>query len=126
MLISNIDHLVITVKSIKDTCWFYETILGLEIISFGDNRKAIKVNDQKINIHVAGNELNPAARYPTPGSADLCFISPDQISEVIAYVTTYGIKVERGPVKRDGVFGEMDSIYIRDPDGNLIEISHYV
>ncbi len=126
VLISTIDHLVITVHDIEKSCTFYETVMGLEIISFGEERKAIKVGDQKINLHQTGNELSPCAKHPTPGSADLCFITPKPISDYLSHLKDRGIDIELGPVKRYGVFGEMDSVYFRDPDGNLLEVSHYL
>jgi len=126
MLISNIDHLVITVHDIEKTCSFYKMVMGLETISFADGRMAIKVGDQKINLHKAGEELSPCAKYPTPGSADLCFITPTSISDYLHHLKNSGIDLEAGPVKRCGVYGEMDSVYFRDPDGNLLEVSHYL
>ena len=126
MLISNLDHLVITVHDIEKTCSFYKTVMGFEIISSADGRKAIKFGNQKINLHKAGEELTPCAKYPTPGSADLCFITPTAISDHLHHLKDCGIDIEAGPVKRFGVFGEMDSVYFRDPDGNLLEVSHYL
>lgn len=126
MLISTIDHLVITVHDIEKSCTFYETVMGLEIISFGEERKAIKVGAQKINLHQTGNEISPCAKNPTPGSADLCFITPKPISDYLHHLKDRGIDIELGPVKRYGVSGEMDSVYFRDPDGNLLEVSHYL
>ena len=125
MLISAIDHLVITVKDIECTCTYYKTILGLEIVSFEGGRKAIKVGNQKINLHEAGKELSPHARNPMPGSADLCFITPRSIKDFVDHLSDNSIDIELGPIKRHGVFGEMDSVYFRDPDYNLIEVSHY-
>ena len=126
MLISTLDHLVITVHNIEKSCTFYETVLGLEIISFGDGRKAIKVGDQKISLHQTGKEISPCAKHPTPGSADICFTTPKPISDYLRHLKNSGIDIELGPVKRHGVFGAMDSVYFRDPDGNLLEVSHYL
>jgi catechol 2,3-dioxygenase-like lactoylglutathione lyase family enzyme len=125
MLIDNLDHLVLTVGDITESCRFYSHVLGLEIITFGDERKALLVGEQKINLHQAGQELSPCAKKPTPGSADLCFISPQTIDEIYAHLAACDVPVELGPVPRTGVLGAMISLYFRDPDGNLIEISHY-
>jgi len=125
MLIENLDHLVLTVSNIKESCTFYKRVLGLETITFGNDRKALQVGQQKINLHQVGQELSPCAGKPTPGSADLCFISPLPIDQIMAHLTNSGVPVELGPVPRTGVLGEMTSLYFRDPDGNLIEISHY-
>ena len=125
MLISTLDHLVITVKDIGLTCSFYNTILNLEILSFEDGRRAIKVGNQKINLHEVGKERSPHALHPMPGSADLCFITTRTIQAFVDHLTENSIHIELGPVKRHGVFGEMDSVYFRDPDQNLIEVSRY-
>ena len=125
MLISSIDHIVITVKNIELTCSFYKSVLDLEIVSFEDGRQAIKVGDQKINLHEVGKERSPRAFNPMPGSADLCFISTCTIQAFVDHLVKNSIHIELGPVKRYGVFGEMDSVYFRDPDQNLIEVSQY-
>ena len=125
MLISNLDHLVITVRDLEEASSFYQRVLGLEIITFEDNRLALKVGDQKINLHVAGEEISPHAKRPTPGSADLCFITPLSIDAYMEHLKKHQISVELGPVKRHGAQGAMDSVYFRDPDQNLLEISHY-
>ncbi len=125
MLINNLDHLVLTVSSITESCRFYKQVLGLEIITFGDDRKGLLVGQQKINLHQAGRELAPCAGKPTPGSADLCFISPLPIKEIQAHLTDCSVLIELGPVGRTGALGEMTSLYFRDPDNNLIEVSHY-
>jgi catechol 2,3-dioxygenase-like lactoylglutathione lyase family enzyme len=117
--------LVLTVKNIEKTCEFYSTVLGMEIISFGEDRKALKFGNQKINLHEAGKELGPKAGNPTPGSADLCFISENEIKEVIKEIKAHGLQIIEGPVERTGTLGKIKSIYIRDPDNNLIEISNY-
>ncbi len=126
MLVNNLDHLVITVYDITASCLFYEKVLGLEILLFDDDRKALRVGDQKINLHQAGLERTPHAKHPTPGSADLCFITDRLISDYVNHLGTCGVDIELGPVKRYGAHGQMDSVYFRDPDGNLLEVSHYV
>ena len=124
MKISHLDHLVLTVSNIETTCNFYQTVLGFEIITFKGDRKALQFGNQKINLHQQGNEFEPKALQPTPGSADLCFISETPISEVIAYLNQLNITIEEGPIERTGVMHPILSVYIRDPDQNLIEISN--
>lgn len=125
MKISKIDHLVLTVKDIEASCIFYTTVLGMEEISFGQGRKAVVFGDQKINFHQAGKELEPRALHPTPGSGDLCFITASPLSEIISHLQAHGVEIIEGPVKRSGATGPVTSIYIRDPDRNLIEIAKY-
>ena len=125
MKIKNIDHLVLTVKDIEASCRFYTTVLAIEEVSFGQGRKAVAFGNQKINFHQHGQELEPRALHPTPGSGDLCFITDDSISDVIEHIQSCGIEIIEGPVARIGAKGPMISIYIRDPDQNLIEISTY-
>jgi catechol 2,3-dioxygenase-like lactoylglutathione lyase family enzyme len=125
MKINNIDHLVLTVKDIKASCIFYTTVLGMEEISFGQGRKAVVFGDQKINFHQVGKEFEPRALQPTPGSEDLCFITKAPLSEVISHLQACGVQIIEGPVKRSGATGPIMSIYIRDPDQNLIEIATY-
>ncbi|EXS26120.1 VOC family protein [Acinetobacter sp. 742879] len=124
MKISHLDHLVLTVSNIESTCHFYQTVLGFEIITFKDDRKALKFGNQKINLHQQGNEFEPKALQPTPGSADLCFISDTPISEVVAHLNQLNIQIEEGPIERTGAMHPILSVYIRDPDQNLIEISN--
>ncbi|GAA5558800.1 VOC family protein [Acinetobacter seifertii] len=124
MKISHLDHLVLTITSIENTCNFYQTVLGFEIITFKGDRKALQFGNQKINLHQQGNEFEPKALQPTPGSADLCFISETPISEVVAHLNQLNIQIEEGPVERTGAMHPILSVYIRDPDQNLIEISN--
>lgn len=124
MKISHLDHLVLTVSNIETTCNFYQTVLGFEVITFKGNRKALKFGNQKINLHQQGNEFEPKALQPTPGSADLCFISDTPISEVVAHLNQLNIQIEEGPIERTGAMHPILSVYIRDPDKNLIEISN--
>ena len=124
MKISHLDHLVLTVADIENTCNFYQTVLGFEVITFKGDRKALKFGHQKINLHQLGNEFEPKALQPTPGSADLCFISETPISEVVTHLNQLNIQIEEGPVERTGAMHPMLSVYIRDPDQNLIEISN--
>ncbi|MFD2285378.1 VOC family protein [Pedobacter petrophilus] len=126
MKVSNLDHLVLTVVNMEGTCKFYKNALGMEVIEFGDNRKALKFGNQKINLHQYGCEIEPKAFKPTPGSADLCFITDQSINEVIKELKECGIEIENGPVERTGANGQILSVYLRDPDLNLIEISNYI
>ncbi len=125
MKMDRLDHLVLTVKSIAATCEFYARVLGMDILTFGDNRKALAFGSQKINLHEFGKEVEPKAHRPTPGSADLCFITSIQINEVIEHLSRCGVQILEGPVKRTGAQGPIESVYLRDPDLNLIEVSNY-
>jgi len=125
MRIDRLDHLVLTVKNIPATCDFYSRALGMEVVTFGENRKALAFGSQKINLHEAGHEVDPKALRPTPGSADLCFITQEPVSRIIEHFNRLGIEIIEGPVRRTGALGPIESVYFRDPDGNLIEISNY-
>lgn len=126
MIIDRIDHLVLTVSDISTTIRFYEEVLGFSAVTFKQNRKALIFGAQKINLHQQEMEFDPKASRPTPGSADLCFITSTPINDVVSEILQAGISIVEGPVERTGATGEIMSIYIRDPDGNLIEISQYV
>ena len=126
MLIKVLDHLVLTVSDIAVTCEFYERVLQCEVVTFGDNRIALRCGDQKINLHRSGAEFQPCARQPTPGSADLCFITETSTDALVAHLKKYGVAIEEGPVERTGARGPILSVYIRDPDMNLIELSNYL
>lgn len=125
---AGIDHLVFTVTDIDATCRFYER-LGAETVTFGDDRDAtrtaIEFGDQKINLHEAGAEFDPHAADPVPGSGDFCLLTETPIHEVETRLTDFGIEIIEGPVERTGARGEMDSVYVRDPDGNLVELARY-
>jgi catechol 2,3-dioxygenase-like lactoylglutathione lyase family enzyme len=97
----------------------------MQELTFGQNRKALVFGKTKINLHEAGNEFDPKAKYPTPGSADICFITKSTIPDILAHVRANGVEIIEGPVKRTGAAGPIESVYLRDPDGNLIEVSHY-
>ncbi|ECP0572964.1 VOC family protein [Salmonella enterica] len=126
MIIDRIDHLVLTVSDISTTIRFYEEVLGFSAVTFKQNRKALIFGAQKINLHQQEMEFEPKASRPTPGSDDLCFITSTPINDVVSEILQAGISIVEGPVERTGATGEIMSIYIRDPDGNLIEISQYV
>ncbi|KIT15049.1 VOC family protein [Jannaschia aquimarina] len=126
MEIDRLDHLVLTVASIDATVGFYTRILGMEAETFGEGRRALKFGRQKINLHQAGREFEPKAKAPTPGSADLCFIANGTLVDVEAYLVDHGVAIEEGPVDRTGATGPIRSVYFRDPDFNLIEVSVYL
>ncbi|KAM9993364.1 hypothetical protein ACTFIZ_011316 [Dictyostelium cf. discoideum] len=128
MFIDRLDHLVLTVSDIEKTCSFYENILGMKVITFGkdNDRKALTFGNQKINLHKKGAEFEPKALFPTAGSADLCFITTTPLHEVITELFQKNIIIEEGPCERNGALSKpILSVYIRDPDYNLIEISNY-
>ena len=126
MKIDSIDHVVFTVKDIEATCEFYSKVLGMEIVTFGQGRKALVFGSQKINLQQLGRESTLIAQKPTSGSADICFVTSVPLSEVVAHLSSFGVKLIGGPVERDGARGLMMSVYFRDPDLNLIEVSNYM
>jgi catechol 2,3-dioxygenase-like lactoylglutathione lyase family enzyme len=117
-----LDHLVLTVTDVEATVAFYER-LGMRRQMFGDGRTALQFGAQKLNLHPAGGEIEPHARRPTPGSADLCFLVEGPLEDVVAELAAAGISIELGPVERAGARGPIRSVYVRDPDGNLVELS---
>jgi catechol 2,3-dioxygenase-like lactoylglutathione lyase family enzyme len=125
MNVKRLDHFVLTVKNLSATCCFYKNVLGMEEVTFSNGRKALQFGEQKINLHEHGNEFEPKAVMATPGSADLCFITKDPLEDVLIHLKECGIHVIEGPVERTGALGKILSVYIADPDGNLIEISNY-
>jgi catechol 2,3-dioxygenase-like lactoylglutathione lyase family enzyme len=124
MHIDHLDHLVLTVADIEDTVAFYRDVLGMRPETFDDGRRALHFGASKINLHRAGHEFEPKARNPTPGSADVCLIAADALEDVLAKLAEHGIAIEEGPVERAGARGRLRSVYLRDPDGNLVEISN--
>jgi catechol 2,3-dioxygenase-like lactoylglutathione lyase family enzyme len=125
MNVARLDHLVLTVADVDRTCEFYESVLGMRRITFGDGRTAMRFGDQKLNLHQHGNEVFPNARHAAPGTADLCFILETPIEQVVAELEAAGVPIELGPAEKDGALGPITSVYIRDPDENLIELSNY-
>ena len=123
-MLTGLDHLVLTVASLEDSIAFYTRVLGMTEVTFGAGRKALSFGHQKINLHEAGREFDPKADHPTPGSADLCFLTDRPLADVQAHLAACGVTVEEGPVDRTGAEGPIRSVYIRDPDGNLIEIAN--
>ena len=126
--LSALDHLVLTVTDIDATLTFYLDVLGMQAEKFtpadGSTRWALKFGTQKINLHVYGQEFEPKATHVQPGSADLCFLSEVSIADWLVHLATCGVAVEDGPVRRTGATGPILSLYLRDPDGNLLEISN--
>ncbi len=124
--IDRIDHFVLTVADIAATCDFYERVLGMQRITVGpDRRVALAFGRQKINLHKAGAEFEPKATRPGPGSGDFCFVTEAPIADVVSHLQENGIAIVEGPVPRTGATGPMTSVYLRDPDGNLVEIARY-
>jgi catechol 2,3-dioxygenase-like lactoylglutathione lyase family enzyme len=122
-MIEGLDHLVLTVRDLDATVPFYVEGLGMRLKTFGEGRKALHFGSQKINLHVAGREFEPKAAQPTPGSADLCFLTDRPLAEIGERLEALGHRIIEGPVVRSGATGAIMSIYTRDPDGNLIEIA---
>ena len=125
MQIERIDHLVLTVQDTAATCEFYAKVLGMTVVTFGEGRKALTFGRQKFNLHEAGREFEPKADRATPGSADLCLITQEPLSDVIDHLAACGVAILDGPVPRTGALGPIMSVYFRDPDRNLIEVSTY-
>jgi catechol 2,3-dioxygenase-like lactoylglutathione lyase family enzyme len=123
--LTGLDHLVLTVADLDRTVDFYVRVLGMRPVVFEDGRRAVSFGTSKINLHQAGHELSPRAARATPGSADLCLVASTPIEAVAAHLSREGVPIEEGPVPRTGALGEMTSVYFRDPDGNLIEVSNY-
>lgn len=122
-MIKQLDHLVLTVVNIDTSIEFYTRILGMKVVSFGDDRKALKFGEQKINLHPSGKEFEPKAKTPCKGSADLCFLLDITLDEMCDHLDQQGVVIEQGTIERTGATGPILSVYIRDPDGNLLELS---
>ena len=121
--VASLDHLVLTVADIARTCDFYTRALGMTVVRFGAGRVALQFGRQKINLHQADRTFDPKAAVPTPGSADLCFLLAGSLEDAAAHLAALGIAIEEGPVERTGATGPILSIYLRDPDGNLVELA---
>ena len=122
-LISHLDHLVLTCTDLEATRHFYTTVLRMELETFGAGRIAFRFGNQKINLHQRGAEFEPKAHLPVPGALDLCFIAAVPLDQVIAHLKEQGWPIVEGPVQRTGATGPIRSVYLRDPDLNLIELS---
>ena len=125
MRIDRIDHIVITAFDVERTLDFYSKVMGMEPITFAGGRRGLAFGKQKINLHQSGREFEPKALKPTPGSMDLCFITETPLADVISHLESHGVVIAQGPVEKTGALGPMMSVYFRDPDGNLIEVSNY-
>ena len=125
-MIDHLDHLVLTTADETACVRFYIEVLGMTLETFGEGRKAFRFGNQKINLHVKGHEFEPKAQVPMPGSLDLCFIASMPLDDVIARLKDRGVPIIEGPVMRTGATSRIRSVYVRDPDLNLIEISEAV
>ena len=123
--IDRIDHIVLTVFDVERTLDFYARVLGMEPVTFAGGRRGLAFGRQKLNLHQAGREFEPKALRPAPGAIDLCFIAATPLDGVIAELGRHGVAIIEGPVAKTGALGPMTSVYCRDPDGNLVEISNY-
>jgi catechol 2,3-dioxygenase-like lactoylglutathione lyase family enzyme len=123
--ISSLDHFVLTVADIEATIRFYSSVMGMGVVTFGQGRRALTFGKQKINLHERGKEFDPKAASPTAGSGDFCLITDEPLETVIEHLQACGVPIEEGPVARTGAIGAITSVYIRDPDGNLVEIANY-
>jgi len=126
MEISKLDHFVLTVKDVDKTVLFYESVMGMKKEVSGLGRVALKYGDQKINLHEFGHEVEPKANKPTPGSADLCFITTTPLKKAMSHVVSCGVEIIAGPAERTGANGPIRSFYFRDPDQNLIEVANEI
>ena len=124
-MILRIDHFVLTVRSLDATCAFYERVLGFRRVDEAGRPTALHFGPHKINVHAVGRTFEPKATTPTPGAGDFCLVTDQPIAEMEAHLKSCGISIELGPVPRTGAQGPMTSLYFRDPDGNLIEVSVY-
>lgn len=127
--LDRLDHLVLTVRDLARTVDFYTRVLGMEAQTFtgsdGRARQALRFGRSKINLHEAGREFEPKAAAPAPGTADLCFVTETPLAGVMAHLEACGVALLLEPSPRTGALGPLRSVYLRDPDGNLIEISNY-
>lgn len=126
MQLDSLDHLVLTVRDLEASIAFYERALGMRVVRPERGPAALHYGTQKIHLHGAGHEFNPKSVHPTPGSGDLCFLTSTPVDDWIPHLAGVGATVELGPVPRQGAQGPIRSIYLRDPDGNLIEIANPV
>ena len=125
MMIAGIDHFVLTVRSVEATCAFYQRVLGLQRLDEPNRPTALLFGSQKINVHEVERTFEPKARAPTPGSSDFCLVAARPLAVILASLEANGVAIEVGPVERIGARGKMMSVYFRDPDGNLVEVSEY-
>lgn len=123
--IDRVDHLVLTVADVDRAVDFYEQILGMEPVIFPGGRHAMRFGNQVIKLHQASELVQPTAQHPVPGSANLCFVTSQPLSEFQEHLRGNDIRIEEGPVSRIGAAGSITSLYLRDPDGNLLEVARY-
>lgn len=124
--IDRIDHVVLTCFDVERTLDFYSKVLGMEPVTFAGGRRGLAFGRQKFNLHQAGREFEPKALKPAPGTADLCLIAATPLEQVAAHLKANGVAIIEGPVQKTGATGPIESVYFRDPDGNLIEVSNYL
>ena len=124
-MIDHIDHIVLTTRDLQGCIRFYTEVLGMKLERFSENRLALKFGSQKLNLHEWGKEFTPRAHVAAPGSLDLCFISSISLEKVVERLTAAHVKIIEGPVMKTGAAGAIRSVYVRDPDLNLVEISVY-
>ncbi len=125
MKIDRIDHIVLTCASVEKTIEFYTKVLGMQAVTFAGGRRGLEFGRQKFNLHQQGAEFSPRAHLAKPGTIDLCLIASVPLPRVVEHLKTCGVPVEQGPVAKTGATGSITSVYIRDPDKNLVEISTY-
>jgi len=123
--IDRIDHIVLTCHDVERTVAFYQQVLGMEPVTFAGGRRGLAFGRQKFNLHQAGREFEPKALHPAPGAIDLCLITLTPLADVQAHLKAQGVAIIMGPVEKTGATGPIQSVYFRDPDGNLIEVSNY-
>ena len=122
-MIDHLDHIVLTTARTEECVDFYTRVLGMRLERFGEGRMALKFGGQKINLHEKGREFSPRAMLAAPGTLDICFIAGVPLEDVIARLASCKIRIIEGPVMKTGARGPIRSVYVRDPDGNLVEIS---
>lgn len=125
-MIRSLDHLVLTTVDEEACIAFYVDLLGMTLETFGEGRMALRFGEQKINIHVKGQEFEPKAHLPVPGALDLCFLLDGPLDTAVATLKERGAQILEGPVTRTGATGPLRSIYLRDPDLNLVELSEII
>lgn len=123
--IDRIDHLVLTVHDVDRTIEFYSRVLGMQPVTFAGGRRALSFGRQKLNLHHSGREYEPKALKPVPGAIDLCLITETPVAQVVDHLEREGVHIVQGPVAKTGATGPIESVYFRDPDGNLVEVSNY-
>lgn len=124
-LVDRLDHLVLTVRDIWVSLAFYRDVLGMQPVTYGSGRHAVRFGRQKINLHQTTDDITPRAAQPVPGSADMCLVASTTLEAVVDQLATHDVPIEFGPATRMGALGRMTSIYFRDPDRNLIEVATY-